>query len=190
MSRLLAGIVLLPFIVGLSPALNAGSPKRLSHDDALAVFILNCAYYGIWPAAIDPQQTRQLRIGLVETGLESALEKYSQQAMASWFQGGNLALVAGNDPETMEHCHIVFISNPEREAPFIEYFKGKPVLLLSETHNFINQGGTIRVWIERERLQFEINLDSLRADNIEMKSAFKQKAVAFFSAGKREGNAK
>jgi hypothetical protein len=173
------------------PGIRAQHVDKLSREDALAYFTLNCAYFGLWPAAIDPQQTKTLRIGVLGSdGLSDALAAVADRAKATWFRGGEIIFRHGEKAADLADCHIVFLGDigDEATATALAYFDDRPILLLSDTKGFVDKGGSVGVRIEHEALNFEINLDRLRAEKIVLDSKFRGKAEAFINEGRRETN--
>jgi len=170
---------------------SAQRVEQLSRSDALAYFTLNCAYFGLWPAAVDPQQTKVLRIGVLgRSDLADSLQAVADRAKATWFRGGEIVFRRGEKPADIADCHIVFVGDLG-DAGLREAFAAlddRPVLLLSESRGFVDRGGSVGVWIERESLHFELNLDRLHAQGITLDSKFLGKAAAFIHDGRREEN--
>ena len=173
------------------PGAHAQRIEQLSRTDALAFFTLNCAYFGLWPAAIDPQQTKVLKIGVLgRSDLSDALKAVADRAKATWFRGGEIEFRRGERPADILDCHIVFVgdlSGEDLQTAFAA-FDDRPVLLLGESRGFVERGGTVGVWIEHESLRFELNLDRLRAQGITLDSKFLGKAAAYIHDGRREDN--
>jgi hypothetical protein len=177
--------------MGASREALAQRADRLSREDALAYFIFNCGYFGIWPDAIDPQKTKVLQIGILgRNELSPSLDKVSARATATWFREGRVLIKQADRPEDLSACHIVFLSGGRDgvRTSALEVFGDKPVLLISESRDFIDNGGTIGVRIEDQTLTFEINLDRLDKLKIELDSKLLRRSAAFITGGKRELN--
>ena len=173
------------------PGARAQRVETLSREDALAYFTLNCAYFGLWPAAVDPQQTKMLKIGMLgRSNLADSLRTVSERAKATWFRGGEIIFRQSDKAADISDCHIVFLGDLDEAdlAAALVVFDDRPVLLVSETRGFVEKGGSVGVRIERGSLRFEINLDRLRAQNIALDSKFRGKAAAYINAGHREEN--
>jgi hypothetical protein len=174
-----------------APGGRAQRVEKLSREDALAYFTLNCAYFGLWPAAIDPQQTKLLKIGILgRSDLAESLRAVAERAKATWYRGGEIVFRQGDKAADISDCHIVFLGELADSdlAAALAVFDDRPVLLVSESKGFVEKGGSVGVHIEREALRFDINLDRLRAQNIVLDSKFRGKAAAYISDGHREEN--
>jgi hypothetical protein len=185
-------LLCLPLLVPLKRLMAQPDAKsELSKADALAYFVLNCAYFGKWPANSDPQISKTLLLGVLGGDpFGDSLSKVSSTAQSAWFREGRILIKRSDRPEDLSQCHVVFIGlNVKGDlGRVLIAFKGKPVLLVSEILNFAQQGGTVEVRIEAERLRFVLNLDHLQQSKVELSSRMKQRAVAFIRHGEREPN--
>lgn len=68
--------------------------------------------------------------------------------------------------EDLKNCHMVFIRSSENTAKTIRYLKDLPIVTVSDESGFIDQGGTIGLIQDDNRLSFEINLDAANANGI------------------------
>lgn len=169
------------------PAKNA----TLSKEDVLAFFVLNCAYFGHWPAAIDIHTTQVLRIGVLGADpIGPALDAVADKARTSWFRQGRIEIRRATRATDLSGMHLVFVAGADRalEAEALRAFAGQPVLLVSDAPGFAARGGTLEARIENERLVFDLNLDLLQASGVELDSKMKIRAAGFIRAGRREPN--
>ena len=75
-------------------------------------------------------------------------------------------------------CHVIFVSSSEREstADLAARLKGRAVLLVGESEDFVASGGTIQFTIDDNRVRFTINPDA--ADRAGLKISSKLLALA------------
>jgi YfiR/HmsC-like len=75
-------------------------------------------------------------------------------------------------------CHVVFVGTPEREptAELAARLKGRAVLLVGESEDFVASGGTIQFTIADNRVRFVVNPDA--ADRAGLKISSKLLALA------------
>jgi hypothetical protein len=71
--------------------------------------------------------------------------------------------------QELRGCHVLFVSRSESKhyAKLLQAVEGAGVLTVGETPDFLAAGGIISFAVEREALQFEINL--VAADNARLK---------------------
>jgi hypothetical protein len=185
-------------MVGLS--LNLAPPDAglrsepagvLSEPEAISFFLLNCAYFGQWPTPSDPQATRELRLGVLgRDTLGEALVRSATKATATWFKGGRVTIERADRPEDLPDAHVIFCGSTDDTEirRLLAGFKGKPVILVGITAHFAENGGTLEVRIQKERLVFDLNLDQLREAGLELSSKMKKRAASFIRQGKKESN--
>ena len=179
---LLFSLLLCPFI---APTVQ-GTTAELSHDEALSYFLLNCAYFGKWPGANDPQVSKVIRIGVLgRDTLGKTLDVVSERAQSSWFANGRIFIERSYNPMALKNSHIVFVSDSESDKldSILAAFQDKPVLLVSEIQGFGQHGGTIEVRILEEHLRFILNLSELKRIHVDVSSRMKQRASAFIEHG-------
>lgn len=68
--------------------------------------------------------------------------------------------------EDLKNCHMVFIRASENTVKTIRDLKGLPIVTISDEPGFIDQGGTIGLIQDDNRLSFEINLDAANANGV------------------------
>jgi hypothetical protein len=74
-------------------------------------------------------------------------------------------------PDGIAACQILFIprdATPDQQRKLIDKATGKPILLVGETQDFANQGGNINFYLEGTRVRFEINVDTIRRDKMQI----------------------
>jgi len=72
--------------------------------------------------------------------------------------------------EELDGCEMVFFSESEAKhyGKILEGLKGKSVLTVGETEEFLEAGGMVRIGFENDRLQMEVNLAAARNANLKM----------------------
>lgn len=70
--------------------------------------------------------------------------------------------IAGKD---LKSCHLLFIDAADNPGEYARELKGLPIVTVSDKSGFINQGGTIGLVQDGNRLTFEVNLDTANAAN-------------------------
>jgi len=69
-------------------------------------------------------------------------------------------------------CDVLFVSDSERDtlAQILESLRGAGVLSVGESDSFLDDGGMINFVIDSERVRFEVDLDSVRAEGLDLSS--------------------
>jgi YfiR/HmsC-like len=75
-------------------------------------------------------------------------------------------------PEGISNCQILFISRaeePHLQAIFNALARD-PVLTVGEAEDFVQQGGTIRFFLEDNKIRFDINLEAANHSGLQVSS--------------------
>ncbi len=74
--------------------------------------------------------------------------------------------------EEVKDCHVLFLgSSLDKEiAKAIPFLKGKPTVTVGEAESFTSVGGMIRLFLKENKVHFEINIDSAKAEGIKVSS--------------------
>jgi hypothetical protein len=74
----------------------------------------------------------------------------------------SLVIHATEQPEDQESCHLVFIGRTEqaRTAEILASLVNRPVLTVSDSDGFTEQGGIIELKLVERKVRFEINIDA------------------------------
>ncbi|MCP4582467.1 MAG: YfiR family protein [candidate division Zixibacteria bacterium] len=75
-------------------------------------------------------------------------------------------------PGEISDCHLLFISGDEEDSLVntLNIVSGKPVLTVSDTEGFAEQGVHINLYIADEKVRFEINETAIRNSSINVSS--------------------
>ncbi|MCD6364280.1 MAG: YfiR family protein [Planctomycetes bacterium] len=100
--------------------------------------------------------------------------------------------------EALKKCHIAILcprvsASTDNCAAIINALKGSPVLTVSERAGFLESGGNIRVFAEKKRIRFEINLVSARRNRLSIRSKLLKLATRVVkrdTSKGRKGNSK
>ncbi|MBD9355957.1 YfiR family protein [Methylomonas sp. EbA] len=79
--------------------------------------------------------------------------------------GKPLDVVRNIAAKDLKSCHLLFIDAADNPGDYAHDLKGMPIVTVSDKSGFINQGGTIGLIQDGNRLSFEINLESANAGN-------------------------
>jgi hypothetical protein len=135
---------------------------QLSEAQVKALFLYNFAKYVDWPDATFAQADAPIVIGVMgDSGFSDTLEK----SVAGKRVGGRGIVVksiseVGEDPA----CQILFVpaSQKHRTDQVLTRLKGKPVLTVGETDEFLKSGGMINFFKKEGKVRLEIDLRPAR----------------------------
>ncbi len=144
-------------------ALLSGQPRAGAADagpseyQVKAVFLFNFARFIEWPAAKLGQTDSPLVIGILGANPFGTL--LDETIKDRTINGHRLVSRAVSTAAEAAACHIVFISRSEKEriGPLLASLKGRPVVTVSETKGFAQDGGIINLIILNGSVKLEIN---------------------------------
>ena len=139
---------------------TAHAQQGLSEAEAKAAFVYNFARLVEWPRAAFATPESPLAICLlgrdpVEASLPSLEKKRVKER--------RIEVRAIANVEDSQSCQVVYFAASEtRRLPqMLHSLAGRPVLTISDTEAFIDLGGAIGLVYDDNRLQFEINRQTL-----------------------------
>lgn len=139
----------------------AHSQAALTEAQAKAGFVLNFARYVEWPASAFANKDAPV-VACVQ-GRESVARALSALESRP-VQGRALRVrrIEGTADEA-RGCHVLFVGETEerRAALLLRALQGQAVLTIGDVDRFIDVGGAIGLIYGDERLQFEINRQTL-----------------------------
>ena len=136
-------------------------------DDVKAVFIYKFVNYLQWPGL---NGTAPVRIGVYgRSGVLKSLQELSRKVTG---QNRSITVVGFRSPAEVSRCDILFISAPDLKALSQVISKIGPagVFTVSDLAAGIPSGICLNFVFRNERIQFEINMQSLRAAGIQASS--------------------
>jgi len=147
--------------------LLTGSPEPLGAETAVtkeyqvkAAFLYNFGKFVEWPAAVMPQGTSPIVVGVFgKNPFGAELEKLVRDKTINEHP---IKIRQPQTPEDLRSCHMVFVSEEEgkRLPELLAALKGASVLTVGESQKFAELGGIINFVQEDGKLRFEINGDS------------------------------
>jgi hypothetical protein len=122
-----------------------------------AAFLLNFAKFVEWPAAKLGETNSPLVIGVIGANPFGTL--LDEIVKGQTISGHRLVSRAISTAEEAAACHIVFISRSEKERlrPLLDGLKDQPVVTVSETKGFAQDGGMINLVVQNNHVKLEIN---------------------------------
>jgi hypothetical protein len=138
--------------------------------DRRAACLYKLAEFVDWPSQAFPTDQTPFVIGVLGTDpFGKSLDEIAQNEVA---KNRKLVVERYNNVIQIRSCHILFIS-PSEEArldQILSALKGKSILTVGETEDFVRRGGVLRFRTERNALRLRINLEAAKAANLTMSS--------------------
>ena len=129
-----------------------------SESQVRAAFVINFPKYADWPPESFADAGSPIVIGILgETPMTDELQKILAGRRVN---GRQIVLKRLSDNEVPAVCHILFVSAAaEHQAPnIIGKLKGRSVLTVGETEDFLEKGGIINLVRRDKKIAIEVNL--------------------------------
>ncbi len=156
---------------GLMPTASGMGLQESRVFDIEAAFLIQFSKYITWPAYRFKTEKSPVIIGIM--GRDPFGTKIDRIARS--FKAGKRPVEVrriNGDMAGADKCHILYISSEESKT-MVEIKKaitGKSVLLVSDTPDFLNQGGIIAFIISGTKIRFNISLTNGRAVGLNISS--------------------
>jgi hypothetical protein len=137
-----------------------------------AAYLYQFAYYIVWPAGSFADNQSPFVIGIL--GSDPFGDSLNDIARNKKVDGRQIVIKQFNSLADYKPCHILFVSSSAEPVgnDLISIRKQQrfPVLLVGETPDFTEQGGAIKLFIEQNRIRFEVNMDVARRNQLKISS--------------------
>lgn len=120
-----------------------------------ASLIFNFIQFIEWPPEFERQSRSTFNICLI--GPDHFGE--SLKAIQSQLVRGRQVMVRTVENGDINECHVMFVSHDTKldVPPLLQVARQVSALSIGESREFLDQGGVIRMYIENERVGFDIN---------------------------------
>ena len=161
----------------LLPGCGAADPRPTAGEYSLkAAFLLNFTKFVEWPASAFSNASAPFILGVAGEDLFGAAldAAFTGQTVA----GHPIALRRYHAEAIPNDCHLLFVSRSEKERQptLLADLQNRSILTVGETDQFLEVGGTINLFIAKERVRFEVN--RAVAERVGLKLSSKLLAVA------------
>ncbi|WP_286264656.1 YfiR family protein [Thalassotalea atypica] len=72
--------------------------------------------------------------------------------------------------QPLSNCQLIFVAPSHYEALWQQIPPSHPILLVSQSDNFISQGGMINFAMDKKKVRLEVNLPAVQAANLKISS--------------------
>jgi hypothetical protein len=150
---------------------------RASASDVQAVFLFNFAQFVEWPSDAFANAKAPLVIGILgEDPFGSVLD---ETVRGETVRGRAFKIRRFRRVDDVKDCHILFISKSSgsRLADVLAAVKGRPILTVSNSDDFEEEGGIIRFVIEQSKIRLSIDLEAAQATRLTLSSKLLRSAA-------------
>lgn len=121
-----------------------------------AVYIYNFVNFVEWPENAFEKSADPFVIGIA--GSETYSKLVEELVKGETYKGRSIEVRNIADQEGAKACHVLFIDHTcQIVNQLILTTKGRPVLTVSETEDFLADGGMIRFFLDYSKVKIEIN---------------------------------
>jgi hypothetical protein len=158
-------------VVGMtgSDRLAAGADERIGATEAKAAFLFNVVKFVQWPG-LPPNR---LVIGvLAHDSFRRTLQGLVDRKILN---GRSIVVRELRSEDDVQGCHIIFFddaSEAPRRGDIIRRVGEAGVLTIGETTTFLAEGGHIRLYVEMERLRFQIDPAGVELAGLKVSAQF------------------
>jgi len=158
-------------LVLLLPANMIQGQRSLEQEYHLkAVFLFNFTQFIQWPPGAFPSEETPFVIGVLG---KNPFGSYLDDVVSGEkVNGHTLKIDYFKSLDEIKDCHILFIDRSEiaNQPGILSGLKGKNILTVSDTPNFMEQGGMIRFFTKNNKIQLQINLDAVKMAQLDVSS--------------------
>jgi hypothetical protein len=162
--------LLLAFAAGPGRAAPSPPPAALSEAEIKAAAFYNIITFTNWPNTAFATPDSPLVVGIVGEGpIAPLIERLI--AGETW-RGRKIAVRHYATNRDIGLCHALFIAHSQRGnwASIRSQCNNRPVLAVSDSANFAEQGGSVQLAIEQNKLRILVNLAATRANGLQLSS--------------------
>lgn len=148
------------------PAQVHGQESAVENPNKVkAAFLRNFAHYVTWPGSAFPDSRSPWRVCIL--GRDPFGDTLEKTFLGRTEQDRSFEVHRGDALQRLPTCQIVFLAfdDPVVRRAILSELKGKPVLTVGDTPEFLREGGVIRFQVE-DRVRLSINLDQARAASL------------------------
>ena len=151
------------------PAGNAQSQKELEYK-LKAVYLLNFMQFSEWPDSAFADARAPIVLGVV--GIDQFGTVLDEVVQSEKVGAHPITVVRFRTGDEITKCQALFVCTSEKDncQAILDGVQGSSTLTVSEISGFNYLGGCIRLYVENNRLRFEINMKALKQARLRMSS--------------------
>jgi hypothetical protein len=165
------GVLSLALLLAVLPCAPSSTPDEASGEyQVKAAFMFHFAQFVEWPADAFPSATSPLKYCTIgEDPFQGALDETLKNKSV-----GNRPLLVQHltGLEQIAGCQILFIASREKKqfGAALSKAGGHPVLSVGETEHFTRDGGMIGLFVEDNKVRFDINVEAAERSKLKISS--------------------
>lgn len=135
-----------------------------------SAFLFNFTKYVEWPASAFKDTRSPLVIAVL--GKDPFGPMLDKDCTGKVVNGRRLIVKRFSSVKHLEPCHLLFVPASEagNGALIAQRYAGSSVLIVGESKDFARQHGLINFYIEKKNVNFEINMDSVKRNKLDISS--------------------
>jgi hypothetical protein len=174
--------LVLALALGTVRAANAAEPAADLVSEVEAAFLYNFAKFVEWPPEAFAARSAPLTFCVDQEGPAGAGLAASLEALirGETLNDRRLAVRRLRDFQQVRACHVLFLGAAEkRRVPeALAALRGASVLTVGEGKDFLDDGGMIRLFLEQNKMRFDINLEAAEKSALKISSKLLRLAQA------------
>ena len=161
--------ILMVFVAGIQTTSLAQKPA-VPENQIKAVFLFNFIQFVEWPAQSFESMESPVVIGIF--GKDPFGSYLDEILVGEVINGRPVTVKRFSSLNDIENCQILYIPSPEIEnySKIFDFLSGKNVLTISDSRDFIEEGGIIRFVKVNNKIQFQINPEAAKRANLSISS--------------------
>ncbi len=150
-----------------------------------AAFTYRFLLFTRWPEQASKKRRNTIRIGVIDNEALVLLFKDLSQKHISKKTIEVLPLGTDASPELLRSCQLLYISttSSSKRKHFLKQVAGYPVLTISDTDSFLEQGGMIALFRQHNKVHFSVNRKNANDAGISFSSQMLKMATQIVESG-------
>ena len=154
-------------------AKTLGAPLETTEYDEpsiKAALLIKLTPFFRWPDMEDTETNRPMRIGVL--GRNPFGDSLNDLTKARTNSGRAFQVTYGSKPEQLKGCQVIFIASepPPNWAEIRRVWEAKPVLLMGDQPDFIEQGGMVNLLIRQQKPFLQIKRRTIEKAGLKVKA--------------------
>jgi YfiR/HmsC-like len=148
---------------------STGRAQDVTEASLKAAFIYSFARFTEWPQGVLPTTAMFTACVLGDGPIREALERTVKGRQLA---GRGISVSQVKLDGKLASCHLLYVSGitAAQVTAMAAELRGAPVLTISDTDDFMQQGGIARMFVENGKMRFDLNLEVARRSGLQLSS--------------------